>query len=129
MQLRVCDGSDFQRFVLNGTVNGPSGKMMPSSIASGPVIWGLLHAGGPTVGPSSRPGGGCSHGVGQTGPCCVKTNGWWDWNLGPCSSRLDCALDNLTAESRVARKLHVIWCFLVNILVKLYISFVTAESQ
>ena len=21
----------------------------------------------------------------MTGPCCVKPNGWWDWNLGPVS--------------------------------------------
>ena len=26
-----------------------------------------------------------SPGVGMTGPCCVKPNGWWDWNLGPVS--------------------------------------------
>jgi hypothetical protein len=34
------------------------------------------------VGNSSRrlPGG-CSAGVGKTGPCCVKPNGWWGWNM------------------------------------------------
>ena len=38
------------------------------------------------VGNSSRQmPGACSHGVGLTGPCCIKPNGWWDWNLGPVS--------------------------------------------
>ena len=71
-------GSDFQRFVFNSS-GAPQPPVSPKPAAA----WGILYSGGPAVGPSSRPGGGCSAGVGETGPCCVRTNGWWDWNLGP----------------------------------------------
>eukprot|EP01052_Picozoa_sp_SAG31_P025121 SAG31_NODE_2184_length_6244_cov_3.004882_3_plen_224_part_00 len=73
-QLRPCDGSEFQKFILNTTAfHPPNGKTSPSSQSIG-----ILQSNDVPVGNSSRnmPGS-CSAGVGETGPCCVKPNGWW----------------------------------------------------
>ena len=107
MQLRPCDGSAFQQFELNTTAvpppppgaptrpSGTAGVLQVSQTESGRLksLLSVASKRGVTmqsnnvpVGNSSRQmPGACSHGVGLTGPCCIKPNGWWDWNLGPVS--------------------------------------------
>ena len=83
-QLRACDGTDFQSFDYN------TSGMPPPPPGAAAAKWGILQSNQVPKGPSSRKNqpGACSDGVAMTGPCCVRTNGWWDWNVGPssCSS-------------------------------------------
>ena len=85
-QLKPCDGSDFQRFYYNTSGMPPpppsSLSSMPGATASSPPLdtetWGILYSNTVPQGPSNRTNqpDACSDGVGMTGPCCVKTNGW-----------------------------------------------------
>jgi len=66
--LNSCDGSEYQSFIFNASAADPNTGVLISCDA--PVQ--------PSGAKPAAPGA-CSHGVGKVGPCCVDTNGWWDW--------------------------------------------------